>query len=229
MSPKGQYFAYDIAVGPVVADAWIISTKPRPGGNVIMVRPAAEDDWLPMAAPAAATKISIAPNGLVWTVNASGEVWALQPQGGGFLASPPGVAFAYDIAAGLDGSIWVVSNEAREGGNVLQSYNSSTKQWTPLAAPAAAISVAVGKGGELYTVNSKGEVWLIYPQGGGVLLSPPGVDFGQEINVGPDGTVWLISTEPREGGNVIMWWSGANQVWYSIPEPAAAIQVAGTV
>ncbi|MFL6207952.1 MAG: hypothetical protein ACJ74W_03840 [Pyrinomonadaceae bacterium] len=229
MSPPGADFAFEIAIGPSVPDVWIISTVPRQGGAVPMVRPVAEDNWLPMAAPAAATKISVAPDGMLWTVNASGEVWALYPQGGGYLASPPGVDFAFDIGAGPDGSVWVVSTEARQGGNVLQSYNQSTQTWTPLAAPAAAIHVAVGPKGVLYTVNSVGEVWLIYPQGGGALLSPPGVDFGQEISVGPDGTVWLISTEPRAGGNVVMWWSGQNQIWNSIPAPAAAVKVAGTI
>jgi hypothetical protein len=228
MSPAGQDFAFDIAVSQV-GDAWIISTEPRQGGAVIKVRPAGEDDWLSMAAPAAAIRISVAPDGMLWTVNSVGEVWVLYPQGGGYLASPPGVQFAYDISAGADGSVWVVSYEPRDGGNVLQSYNQSTKTWTPLAAPAAATNVSVGKNGDLYTVNSIGEVWLVHPQGGGAILSPPGADFGQEINVGPDGTVWLISSESRAGGNVVMWWSGQGQTWNSIPAPAAAVRVAGAI
>lgn len=228
MSPAGQDFAFDIAVS-MNDDAWIISTEPRQGGAVIKVRPGGEDEWYSMAAPAAAIRISVAPNGMLWTVNAAGEVWVLYPQGGGYRASPSGVQFAYDISAGADGSVWVVSYETREGGNVLQSYNQSTKTWTPLPAPAAATNVSVSKSGDLYTVNSIGEVWLVHPQGGGAILSPPGVDFGQEINVGPDGTVWLISSESRAGGNVIKWWSDENQTWNSIPAPAAAVRVAGTV
>jgi hypothetical protein len=79
----------------------------------------------------------------------------------------------------------------------------------------------------LYTVNAKGEVWLIYPQGGGAMLSPPGEDFAQDISVGPDGTVWIISNEGRVGGDAVMWWSGSNQIWSTIPAPAAALAVAG--
>jgi hypothetical protein len=233
MSPANQDFAMEIAVGPVDGTAWIISTQPRPGGAVIMKRSGGDSGWTPMPAPAAATMVSVDPDGVLWTVNTDGEVWVLVPGGGGgYLASPEEENFAYDISAGPDGSVWVVSTEDREGGNVLQSYNKNTKTWTPLPAPAAATNVSVGPGGVLYTVNSKGEVWLVYPQGGGVMLSPPDTDFGQQISVGPDGTVWLIGTQVQEQdgvvtGNVVMWWTGQNQVWNTIPFPAAAMKVAG--
>ncbi|MCA1558403.1 MAG: hypothetical protein LC731_07685, partial [Acidobacteria bacterium] len=101
--------------------------------------------------------------------------------------------------------------------------------WTALAAPASAIKVAVSSNGTLFTVNSKGEVWLVYPQGGGALLSPPGENFAQDISVGPDGTVWIISNQSRPGGAAVMWWTGANQNWDTIPAPAAAMAVSGAV
>lgn len=228
MSPAGEYFALSIAVN-WVGDAWIISSKPRPGGAVLMVQPYSEPgDWHALAAPAAATKVSTG-SGTLWTVNGSGEVWALEPTGGGYLASPPGENFALDICAGLDGSVWVISTESSEAGNVMKSYDQGTKVWTSLPTPANTTNMAVGKGGELYTVNVIGEVWLRYPQGGHVHISPEGVDFADEISIGADGTVWITGVEPREGGQVVMWWSGMNEIWNTVPAPAAAVKIAGAV
>lgn len=228
MSPPGQDFAFDISIG--IGDiAWIISTEPRVGGAVIKELEPANTDWLSIPAPAAATRIDVGPDGMLWTVNTEGEVWLLYPQGGGSLLSPPGSDFALDIGVGQDGTVWIASTDAYDDGNVLKRWDPNSKTWIALPAPAAADKVAVGQNGVLFTVNVKGEVWLIYPQGGGALLSPPDTDFAQDISVGPDGTVWIVSNEPRAGGSVVMWWSGENQIWNSIPAPAAATAVAGAV
>ena len=62
------------------------------------------------------------------------------------------------------------------------------------------------------------------------MISPPGIEFAQDISVGPDGTVRAISgTNARPGGAAVMWWAGANEVWYTIPAPAAAIAVSGAI
>lgn len=227
MSPKGQYFAFNIAVN-WAGDAFIISSKARPGGAVIMFRPYSEDEWHEIAAPAAAAAIAVG-SGTLWTVNASGEVWAIEPQGGGYLASPPGENFAMDICVGLDGSVLVISTEGSEAGNVLKRYDQNTKVWTSLPTPANATRIAVGKGGELYSVNVIGEVWLRPPKGAHVHISPPGVDFADEISIGRDGTVWITGKEPREGGNDVLWWSGKKEKWNSVPAPAAAMKIAGAI
>jgi hypothetical protein len=78
-----------------------------------------------------------------------------------------------------------------------------------------------------WTVNSFGEVWTLNPQDGGSLMSPAGQDFAQDIAVGAGGIVWIISNEALTGGDAVMWWSGENQNWNTIP--AAAVAVAGAV
>jgi hypothetical protein len=230
MSPAGQDFAQDIVYGAGIL-VWIISTEDQKGGALIKgSEPPFDGTWFTIPAPAAASRIDTAPNGDLWTVNDMGEVWVIHPQGGGYLASPPGLDFALDIGCGDDGSVWITSMDVYpDYGNMLKRYDPSSKTWNALPAPASAIKVAVGPNGVLYTVNSKGEVWLVYPQGGGALLSPPNKDFAQDISVGPDGTVWIISNQGRPGGDAVMWWSGANQIWNTIPAPAAAIAVSGAV
>ncbi|HEY0319355.1 MAG TPA: hypothetical protein VGC66_00130 [Pyrinomonadaceae bacterium] len=228
MSPAGQDFAFEIAVA-LNGTAWVISTEARQGGAVIQGLPPG-DQWIPIPAPAAATKVAVDPNGNLWTVNEEGQVWFLYQQGGGYMASPPGEDFAMEISVAPDsGAVWIVSTDTYDDGNVLKRWDPNSQTWIALPAPAAADKVAVGPNGIIWTVNYKGEVWMLYPQGGGALMSPPGTDFAQAIGVGPDGTVWVISNEPREGGSVVMVWSGENQIWNPIPAPAAAVAVAGAV
>jgi hypothetical protein len=230
MSPAGQEFAQDIVYGAGTL-VYIISTEEQTGGALIKgSEPPFDGTWFTIPAPAAATRIDTAPNGDLVTVNDLGEVWVVHPQGGGYLLSPAGQDFALDVGCGPDGTVWIASMDVYpDYGNVLKKYNPTKKTWEPLAAPASAIKVEVGQNGNLFTVNAKGEVWLVYPQGGGALLSPPNTDFAQDIGIGPDGTVWIISNEARPGGDAIMWWSGQNQIWNTVPSPAAAVAVAGAI
>ena len=83
-----------------------------------------------------------------------------------------------------------------------------------------------------WTINSKGEVWTIHKEGGGELYSPANVNFAQEITVGADGTVWIISTElqPHQAGNIIKWLKYPDKKelgWVKIPsDSAAAVKIA---
>ena len=230
MSPSGQDFAQEIVYG-VGTLVYIISTVDQKGGALIKgSEPPFNGTWFTIPPPAAAIRIDTAPNGDLVTVNDLGEVWVIHPQGGGYLLSPAGQQFALDVGCGDDGSVWITSTEIDPScGNLLKKYNPTTKGWDTLPPPASAIKVAVAPNGNLFTVNSKGEVWLVYPHGGGALLSPPGRPFAQDISCGPDGTVWIISNVARPGGAAVMWWSGNNQIWNTIPAPAAAMAVSGAI
>lgn len=233
VSPPNTDFAQDIVYGAGQI-VWIISTEDQEGGALIKgcEPPYDSDSWFTIPPPAAANRLASDPSGNLWTVNDKGGVWYVYvPAGGGYLASPPNTDFALDIACGTDGSVYIASTEINVNyGNLLKRWNAGNKTWTTLPAPAAGIKVAVGQKGVVYALNAKGEVWLFYPQGGSVMISPPGIGFAQDISVGPDGTLWAVSgTKPRPGGNAVMWWAGANQVWYTIPAPAAAVAVAGAI
>ncbi len=80
---------------------------------------------------------------IAYTVNSKGEVWTLQEQGGGELLTPPNAAFAQDIGVAADGTVWIVSSEARPGGAAPKWLKDrATKTWETLASPAAAIRIA---------------------------------------------------------------------------------------
>lgn len=229
MSPAGQEFAFDIDVD-TGGIAWIVSTQARPGGAVIMGREPENTYWLPIAAPAAATRLSTAPDGTLWAVNDTGEVWIVNMDGSGKLMSPQGQDFALDVSVSAgDGSVWIISTDINDTGNALKRWDSGSNSWITLPAPASADKVSVAPNGNVWTVNTKGEVWMLYPQGGGELVSPAGQDFAQDIGVGPDGTVWIVGNEARPGGDAVMWYSGSGTSWNTIPAPAAATAVAGAV
>lgn len=234
ISPAGQDFAQDIVFGSG-SIVYVVSTEDQKGGALIKgCEPPFNSgvSWFTIPAPVAASRIASDPGGDLWTVNDEGEVWYINaPLGGGYLVSPAGESFALDISCGTDGTVWIASTEIDpDYGNLLKRYDPKSKSWVTLPGPASGIKVAVGQNGVLYVLNAKGEVWLLYPQGGGVMISPPGPAFAADISVGPDGTVWAISgNNPRTGGAAVMWWAGANQVWETIPMPAAATAVSGAV
>jgi hypothetical protein len=231
ISPAGEDFAQDIVFGSG-SIVWVISTEDQAGGALIKGCEPTYESWFTIPAPAAASRIASDPSGNLWTVNDMGEVWYIEaPLGGGYLASPAGEDFALDIDCGQDGTVWIASTEIDpDYGNLLKRWDAGSQTWITLPGPATGIKVASGPGGVVYSLNSKGEIWLLYPQGGGVMISPPGMAFAQDISIGPDGTVWAVSgNNERPGGDAVMWWAGANEVWYTIPAPAAAVAVSGAM
>lgn len=125
-SPRGQPYGMEISAG-ADGSIWIVSTVRRYGGRVVKRLRDMPDDWFELPAPAAATKIGAAPDGMAWTVNAQGAVWRLHPSGGGNLAecqvdtacsecrfsAPVGVM--REISVAPDGTIWVVGSGSGSG------------------------------------------------------------------------------------------------------------------
>ena len=144
LSPANVCFAQDIGVG-ADGTVWIVGAEARPGGAVPKwLKDPATKTWKTLAPPAAASRIAVGPQGVAYTVNDKGEVWTLHKQGGGELLSPANQLFAMDIGVGADGTVWIVSAEARPGGAAPKWLKDpATKTWETLAPPAAAVKIAV--------------------------------------------------------------------------------------
>ena len=119
-SPRGAVFATEISTGPD-RSVWVVSNMTRYGGRVVRRRDPLTARWIDLPAPAAATKITIASDGMAWTVNAKGAVWRLHPSGGGNLAecqvdtactecrfSRP-TDFVREISVSRAGTVWVLA------------------------------------------------------------------------------------------------------------------------
>jgi hypothetical protein len=121
---------------------------------------------------------------------------------------------ATDIAAGADGSVWVIGTNPMPGGYGIWHWIGSG--WVPVAG--GAVAIAVGPDGSPWVVNSAhriyhriGSGWILYP-GAAV-----------DIAVGANGAVWVVGTNPTPGGYGIYRWTGAG--WAGVPGGAVAIAV----
>ncbi|MBL8216723.1 MAG: hypothetical protein JNK87_38745 [Bryobacterales bacterium] len=77
-----------------------------------------------------------------------------------------------------------------------------------------------------WTVNSKGEVWTLHPQGGGQLMAP--AESALQVALGFDGIPWIVSTKRGSGaGNLVQYYYG-NSGWQTLPPTICAVQVAGS-
>ena len=160
-----------------------------------------------------------------WTVNAKGEVWTIQPQGGGQLMAP--AESAVQVALGFDGIPWIVSTKRGSGaGNLIQFYNGSSG-WQSLAANIGAVQVAGSTNTFCWFVDENNAVWSVDTNGTVFRISQDG--FALSVGVSSVGPAWVISTQSYEGGggNIILWYNEATGNWVEVPRPAAGLQIAG--
>lgn len=163
---------------------------------------------------------------IAWTVNTKGEVWTLQPQGGGNIFAP--AESALSIGTGADGTVWIVSMKPLENGtgNVIQYFSGSG--WTSVPGEVGGVTVAGDPSGRAWIVDEGGTVWVLDKQGNSKQMSTE--EFAIDIGVGTDGTVWIVSTQTREaaGGNIVMYLSPGSTEWVATPPPQAAVAISGS-
>jgi hypothetical protein len=136
---KCAYQARDIAINNNFA--WIVTSNERSGGfaPASLYRGMPDQPWVELAAPAAATRIAILPNGDAMAVDGNGDVCSFDTRG---KRTPyPGVK-AQDIGVAGDGTVWVISDKARPGGVVPCWLDWGSKTWHEMPAPAAALKIA---------------------------------------------------------------------------------------
>jgi len=160
-----------------------------------------------------------------WTVNAEGEVWTIQPQGGGQLMAP--AESALQVALGFDGTPWMVTTQRSSGAGNLVQYYAAGSGWETLPSSIGAVQIAGSTNGFAYIVDENNAIWAITGTTAPIRMSADG--FALTVGVSSVGPAWAISTQSNEdgGGNVILWYNNANGQWTPVPAPAAAIQIAG--
>jgi len=172
---------------------WTPSGGPPPGGN-----------WSKVAG-GAGVRITVDRDGRPWTVDANGAVRRLDGATWTNVPSPR----ATDIAAGGDGSVWLVGSVNLEGGHEL--YRLEGTVWKGV--DNTGIRIAVDAVGRPWVVKSNGS--LAY-RDGETWVPMPG--NATDVGAGHDGTVWIAESN----GN-IAYWLGTS--FRSFPGPAIAIAV----
>jgi Matrixin/Putative peptidoglycan binding domain len=162
-----------------------------------------------------ALRISVDPNGIPWTVGASGGIRTrntTNPFTGGWISRP---GLAKDIGVGADGSVWVIGTNARPGGFGIYKWNGST--WIADASQGAAVKIAVGPNGIPWVINDARNFFRYSTNDPltGSWLHPTGVSTDLAIGLGnsppgpsdPDvGYVWSVGPIGTTGpANISVW------------------------
>ncbi len=160
-----------------------------------------------------------------WVVDVAGQVWTTDQSGRAVQWSIPDQLPVVEISAGLDGQVWLIGRH-RFRTRVLRRRTGG-QRFEPVDISSEVRKIAAGPDGTLWTIMGFGQVWSVSPDGVQTRQSPPREPFAEEISVGADGTVWIVTDQPRLGGRVVMRRSGGCDNWIALPEPAAATKIAG--
>ena len=133
------------------------------GSMVIALQDEGEVTLLSDFAPRLRT-FSAAHVGEIWIVDGRGDVWSFDTAAQ--RATRRGER-AEEISVGVDGSVWIISDERRWSGRVVKRRDPADGTWFSLPAPASAIKAAVAPDGTAWTISGSGEVWRLHPGGAG--------------------------------------------------------------
>jgi hypothetical protein len=118
---------------------------------------------------------------------------------------------AIHISEGADRTFWAVGGEKRFGGYSVWRRNPDEIDWFSLPRPAAATRISGAPDGSAWSANSRGQIWRLHPHGAGNFqecgISPScqnclyssEVHEIRDLSVGPDGVVWVLSTDQTIG------------------------------
>jgi hypothetical protein len=183
--------AQDVAVGANGA-IWAIAAN----GSVAKV---AGSTLSRFAGGGGGVRIAVDPKGLPWVVNAANVLWYHDGTAWKSFGEP-----AIDVGVGANGKVWIL------GTDLGARYFNGTG-FTKIDGGGTRISV--DPQGNPWVVNANREIWR-YTGSAWQYISTA---TGQDVSVGPDGTVYVVSMIAGQGGFQILRWDGS-AAW--IPEPA---------
>ena len=164
----------------------------------------------------------------VFVIDDNLAVWRCDPESGSLdqVALPEGVE-PVDICASPGGLLHVLS-DAEGGAEIYKATDKPATDWNRLEVTARLRRIACGPDGRIWAIDEARGVWVRRVEDG-VLERRAEDDFADEISVGGDGRVWVISTEERYSGRVIKWLDGSGGGdWVSMPAPSAAVKLAAS-
>jgi hypothetical protein len=111
---------------------WALGGIRRLGGFEVKCLAPGENDWFSLPSPASAVSICGAPDGTAWSANAQGDVWRLNPRGGGHFAEcqvftgctnclfSPQARHAREVSVSPNGAVWILSRRAAANGYAVE-------------------------------------------------------------------------------------------------------------
>ena len=145
--------------------------------------------------------------GRPWVLDADGTLWhreegAWEQVGTGIRA----------VAAGADGSLWVLTAEPWSGGHRLAVRHREARR----AVAAGGKHLAVGPDGNPWVVTADGGVWRRTTDGWN-----PTFGRARTVAVGPEGGVWALDEHAApDGGYAVLRWAGG---WKAVGGTAVSL------
>lgn len=121
---------------------------------------------------------------------------------------------AIHVSFSGDGTVWAVGGDPRFGGSSVWRYAPSEPRWILLRPPAAAVRIAGAPDGMAWTLNNRGDIWRLHPNGAGSFnecgldrdcincLYSKGRERISDVAVDGAGTVWWVRM--GDGGRVLV-------------------------
>lgn len=204
-------FAREIAAGSKV---YVLGTDTQPGGYGIWQWTGS--GWTRCCGGGGGgVKIAVDQNGDPWVVNDHNLIWMYD---GTAWNQEPGLA--REIAAGDDGSVYILTTQATGGGYQVAKWNGSS--FAPVS-PGGLVDLAVGQDGTVWGANQYNQLWeatvdssntptWTHLPGSGTDVTARDLDHG-----------WVIGTTPQPGGAGMWGWNGSS--WSPLPGGAVRIAV----
>jgi hypothetical protein len=152
----------------------------------------------------AGRRITVDPSGRAWMVDDQNKIYRYNA---GTWQMLPGLGT--DIAAGGDGSIWILGVIKGAGGFGIFKWESTTQNWSSISG--AGVRLAVEKSGSPWLVNENGDIFR-YDLGLRSWSQKPGKARSVHTGLGT-GAVWVMGAEPMVNGYPVSRYVPASQTW----------------
>ena len=152
------------------------------------------NDW--DAIDGGAVGIAVSPSGTPWVINNEDYIYRRENNTWQLL---PGRAKDIDISK--NGSVWIIGANEVNGGYPIWYWHGT--DWTPI--DGGAVRIAVDPSDNPWIVNNEG---YIYRRVNDAWQLLPG--RAKDIDIGDDGSVWIVGTNEVTGGYGIYQWNGSN-------------------
>lgn len=183
---------------------------------------------LPTTAPQRAEKTAVKTDSSVFVIDEDLAVWRCDPVTGELdQVELPEDVEPVDICVGPGGLLHVLADDDA-GALIYRATDKLASDWEQLEVAASLRRIACGPDGRIWAIDEARAVWVRCPEDG-ALERRAEDDFADEVSVGGDGRVWVISTEERYSGRVIKWMDEPRGGgWVEMPAPSAAVKLAAS-
>ena len=173
--------------------------------------------------PGVGRRITVDPSGVAWMVDDQTKIYRFN-SGSNTWQDLPGLGT--DIAAGGDGSIWLLGTAKVAGGYSIYKWDGNTQNWSSI--PGAGLRIAVEKSGSPWVVNDSGDIFRYDLTARNWSLK---AGKAHSVHTGlSSGTVWILGTAVTVGGYPVSRYVPATQGWeqYGTFGAVGMTEVSGT-